>query len=266
MATRARRKLPGLDAVESAEGKLAAKVSASLGPPWRAQVALVKSHATVKLAQLPWKVSVHEARLALTPEHVRVEGLRGGVGESSFSHAALQLDLRTPMRVSAASGRATLKLEQWLPWLHAQFPLEEVTALSGLLDVTLDRLALRLDRPAEAGITLALVVRHRDHVVADRHPGRDGHPGRRPALQQGQAGQHHADLLASGGHSQIVYVRDWGEYETLGHTNDDAAGEGESRQPAHCASWAGACKRHARGRGRGCGRVDRAGHADAPVV
>jgi N6-L-threonylcarbamoyladenine synthase len=32
-------------------------------------------------------------------------------------------------------------------------------------------------------------------------------------------------LLASGGHSQIVYVSDWGEYETLGQTIDDAAGE-----------------------------------------
>jgi tRNA threonylcarbamoyl adenosine modification protein TsaD len=32
-------------------------------------------------------------------------------------------------------------------------------------------------------------------------------------------------LLASGGHSQIVHVRDWGEYDTLGSTIDDAAGE-----------------------------------------
>jgi N6-L-threonylcarbamoyladenine synthase len=32
-------------------------------------------------------------------------------------------------------------------------------------------------------------------------------------------------LLASGGHSQIVHVLDWGEYEVLGHTIDDAAGE-----------------------------------------
>jgi N6-L-threonylcarbamoyladenine synthase len=32
-------------------------------------------------------------------------------------------------------------------------------------------------------------------------------------------------LLVSGGHSQIVHVRDWGEYETLGQTIDDAAGE-----------------------------------------
>jgi N6-L-threonylcarbamoyladenine synthase len=32
-------------------------------------------------------------------------------------------------------------------------------------------------------------------------------------------------LLASGGHSQIVHVVGWGEYETLGSTIDDAAGE-----------------------------------------
>jgi N6-L-threonylcarbamoyladenine synthase len=32
-------------------------------------------------------------------------------------------------------------------------------------------------------------------------------------------------LLASGGHSQIVLVREWGTYEVLGETIDDAAGE-----------------------------------------
>jgi len=32
-------------------------------------------------------------------------------------------------------------------------------------------------------------------------------------------------LLASGGHSQIVHLKDWGEYEVLGSTIDDAAGE-----------------------------------------
>jgi N6-L-threonylcarbamoyladenine synthase len=32
-------------------------------------------------------------------------------------------------------------------------------------------------------------------------------------------------LLASGGHSQIVLVNDWGDYQTLGQTIDDAAGE-----------------------------------------
>jgi N6-L-threonylcarbamoyladenine synthase len=32
-------------------------------------------------------------------------------------------------------------------------------------------------------------------------------------------------LLASGGHSQIVHMRDWGDYSVLGGTIDDAAGE-----------------------------------------
>ncbi len=32
-------------------------------------------------------------------------------------------------------------------------------------------------------------------------------------------------LLASGGHSQVVHVGDWGHYEILGETIDDAAGE-----------------------------------------
>ena len=32
-------------------------------------------------------------------------------------------------------------------------------------------------------------------------------------------------LLASGGHSQIVHMTDWGSYETIGSTIDDAAGE-----------------------------------------
>jgi len=32
-------------------------------------------------------------------------------------------------------------------------------------------------------------------------------------------------LLASGGHSQIVHLKDWGDYEVLGSTIDDAAGE-----------------------------------------
>ena len=32
-------------------------------------------------------------------------------------------------------------------------------------------------------------------------------------------------VLASGGHSQVVLMRDWGDYEVLGQTIDDAAGE-----------------------------------------
>jgi N6-L-threonylcarbamoyladenine synthase len=32
-------------------------------------------------------------------------------------------------------------------------------------------------------------------------------------------------LVVSGGHTELVLVRDWGDYETIGRTRDDAAGE-----------------------------------------
>ena len=34
-----------------------------------------------------------------------------------------------------------------------------------------------------------------------------------------------ACLVASGGHSHLVVVKDYGEYEVIGRTRDDAAGE-----------------------------------------
>ncbi len=46
-----------------------------------------------------------------------------------------------------------------------------------------------------------------------------------PRLEFGDFDPPFVGLLASGGHSQIVHVRGWGEYETLGQTIDDAAGE-----------------------------------------
>lgn len=46
-----------------------------------------------------------------------------------------------------------------------------------------------------------------------------------PRLQYGDFQPPAIALLASGGHSQIVHVTEWGEYETLGSTIDDAAGE-----------------------------------------
>ncbi len=46
-----------------------------------------------------------------------------------------------------------------------------------------------------------------------------------PRLEYADYGPPAVVILASGGHSQIVHMRDWGDYETLGSTIDDAAGE-----------------------------------------
>jgi N6-L-threonylcarbamoyladenine synthase len=55
-----------------------------------------------------------------------------------------------------------------------------------------------------------------DHMEGHLFAPRLDHPGFAPPA---------IVLLASGGHSQIVHMRDWGSYETMGSTIDDAAGE-----------------------------------------
>ncbi len=46
-----------------------------------------------------------------------------------------------------------------------------------------------------------------------------------PLLESPDYGPPAIVLLASGGHSQLVHVKAWGDYEVLGQTIDDAAGE-----------------------------------------
>lgn len=46
-----------------------------------------------------------------------------------------------------------------------------------------------------------------------------------PVLEYGGFEPPAVVILASGGHSQLVHVRAWGDYEILGETIDDAAGE-----------------------------------------
>ncbi len=55
-----------------------------------------------------------------------------------------------------------------------------------------------------------------DHMEGHLFAPRLEHQGYRPPA---------VVLLASGGHSQVVHARDWGDYEVLGGTIDDAAGE-----------------------------------------
>ena len=146
----ARRKVPNLDAIEAAEGRLSAGAEVQIGPSWRARVDLIGSNAAVKLAALPWKISAQAARVTLTEKQVHVAGAKGAVGDSPFADAAARIELTAPMRLSAASGKATLKLEQWFPWLRTKAPLDDIASLSGGVELALNRLALRFDRPQDA--------------------------------------------------------------------------------------------------------------------
>jgi len=44
-------------------------------------------------------------------------------------------------------------------------------------------------------------------------------------LEHPQLGSHHLTLIVSGGHTMLVEVKQFGDYELLGQTHDDAAGE-----------------------------------------
>jgi len=154
-------KVAALETIESASGGFSANAVVSLASNWEAKVEVLKSDAAFKLAALPWKLSPKGARLIITPEQIRVAELRGTVGASELSDTALHIEWGKAAQLSSASGKATLKLEQWFPWLKTKLPqqLGEIDALSGSADVTLKRLALRFDKPQAADFDAVVTPR-----------------------------------------------------------------------------------------------------------
>lgn len=102
------------------------------------------------LKVLPVRVSVTSGSVRAGAKRVVLHDLAGSLGDSPFSKLAAQIELGKTPRVSSASGRASVQLGEWFPWLKEKLPLEEVASVSGQAEVSLNRLALRFDRPAEA--------------------------------------------------------------------------------------------------------------------
>ena len=152
-------RLAGLGRIGRLEGRASATATAVVDKAWRADVDITRSSATLQLAALPWPLAVQDGRAELTEKNVHVRGARGTLGESSFQDVAAHIELEGKPRLSAASGRAKLPLEQWFPWLAEKFPLETVSALSGSLDLTLKRLALPFDRPQAIELEALVVPR-----------------------------------------------------------------------------------------------------------
>ena len=55
-----------------------------------------------------------------------------------------------------------------------------------------------------------------------------------PLIEYPQLEPPFLSLLVSGGHTQIVLVEEWGKYELLGTTIDDAAGEAFDKLSRYC--------------------------------
>ncbi|HET9352221.1 MAG TPA: hypothetical protein VFO02_12935, partial [Burkholderiales bacterium] len=116
-----------------------------------------KVNAAVKA--LPVPVSVASGTVRAGAKRVLLHDLTGSLGNSPFSKLTAQVDLGKTPRVSSASARASLRLDQGLPWLREKLPLEEVASVSGQTDIDLKALALRFDRPAEASYHVVVTPR-----------------------------------------------------------------------------------------------------------
>lgn len=87
-----------------------------------------------------------------------------------------------------------------------------VTAAPGLIGALLVGVNFAKGLSLKTGIPLVPVHHLRSHVAANYLT----HPELKPPFLA---------LIASGGHSHIVEVKDWTDYRVIGQTRDDAAGE-----------------------------------------
>ena len=146
-------------AIGEIQGRVSASAVLQVGAIWQADIELSRSSATLQLAELPWKLSLEAAQIGMNEKQVSVKDLRGALGESTFTEVAAQVELTGTPRLSSGSGRATLRLEQWHPWLAQKVPLGPLTGLSGNLEVTLRRLALPFDKPQALDFEVLAVPR-----------------------------------------------------------------------------------------------------------
>ena len=93
-----------------------------------------------------------------------------------------------------------------------QIGLIAATMGPGLVGPLLVGLSFAKGLAFAAGIPFVAVNHMEGHLAAN-------------ILQHTELDRHHLTLIVSGGHTMLVEVRGFGEYEILGRTKDDAAGE-----------------------------------------
>jgi len=93
-----------------------------------------------------------------------------------------------------------------------QIDLIAATMGPGLVGPLLVGLSFAKGLAFAAGIPFVAVNHMEGHLAAN-------------ILQHAELDRHHLTLIVSGGHTMLVEVREFGEYEILGRTKDDAAGE-----------------------------------------
>ncbi len=100
---------------------------------------------------------------------------------------------------------------------EADVSLSDITAVTathgpGLVGAVL----VGLSAAKALAVALSIPFIGVNHVEAHMYANFIEHPGLRPPF---------VCLVVSGGHSDLVYLRDYGDYQVMGRTRDDAAGE-----------------------------------------
>lgn len=100
---------------------------------------------------------------------------------------------------------------------NAKIKLDEIDLIAatmgpGLVGPLLVGLTFAKGLALSTGIPLVPVSHLEGHLAAN-------------ILEHRELSQHHLTLVVSGGHTMLVEVKDFGKYEVLGETKDDAVGE-----------------------------------------
>jgi hypothetical protein len=160
------------DPIESASGRLrgGAHLAYQSGH-WRAGLQLRDADASFQLRRLPWPVRLRSGSVEWVPGHLSASAIQAGLGRSSVADFSVRLRLHEEWRVDAASGRASVELDQLYPWVREQPALREVLrdieAVQGELGVELLKAS---GRPASPEFEARLVPR-RVRIQADALPG-----------------------------------------------------------------------------------------------
>jgi hypothetical protein len=140
-----------LDAIRTAAGRAQGRFGMQFTPgTWRSDLTVVRSDSLLRVRDVPWPVRPRAWRATGAPGRWTIADAAGSIGASTFDGVGADLTLGKVLRVDGARGAATVALAELYPWLRAQTDLkgqlDQVTSLTGSLDVTVNRVAGTLDR------------------------------------------------------------------------------------------------------------------------
>lgn len=138
--------------IRSARGAAQGHASFALrDKQWSAKVAIVRSDAVVRVAQVPWPIALEQGRVEASPARVALSGLNGSAGPIVLSQGGGEISLGGPPSVRAGGARVAVAVDELYRWLRSQkalaSSLQPITSIGGRATVTLSGVQGRLDKP-----------------------------------------------------------------------------------------------------------------------